>query len=67
VYCKFYEVRYYANWETGKLKPKNMITSKIQLEDLVESGIKALIHDKESHVKILVEVGGMGRVDSAVH
>jgi hypothetical protein len=44
-----------------------MITSKIQLEDLVESGIKALIHDKESHVKILVEVGGMGRVDSAVH
>jgi threonine dehydrogenase-like Zn-dependent dehydrogenase len=46
----------------GKLKPSNMITSKIQLEDLVEKGIKALIHDKESHVKILVEVGGMSRV-----
>lgn len=44
-----------------------MITSKIQLEDLVEGGIKALIHDKESHVKILVEVSGMARVDSAVH
>jgi threonine dehydrogenase-like Zn-dependent dehydrogenase len=56
-----------ADCETGTLKPKNMITSKIQLEDLVEGGIKALINDKESHVKILVEVGGMGRVDSAVH
>lgn len=51
----------------GKLKPNKMITSKIQLEDLVEGGIKALINDKESHVKILVEVGGMGRVDSAIH
>lgn len=44
-----------------------MITSKIQLEDLVDGGIKALITDKESHVKILVEVGGMARIDSAVH
>jgi threonine dehydrogenase-like Zn-dependent dehydrogenase len=52
---------------TGKLKPSKMITSKIQLEDLVECGIKALINDKESHVKILVEVGGMNRVDSAIH
>jgi threonine dehydrogenase-like Zn-dependent dehydrogenase len=51
----------------GKLKPGKMITSKIQLEDLVECGIKALITDKESHVKILVEVGGMDRVDSAIH
>jgi threonine dehydrogenase-like Zn-dependent dehydrogenase len=56
-----------ANWCLGKLKPSKMITSKIQLEDLVEGGIKALIHDKESHVKILVEVGGMSRVDSAIH
>lgn len=52
---------------SGNLKPEKMITSKIQLEDLVEGGIKALIHDKESHVKILVEVGGMSRVDSVVH
>ncbi|KAF1940060.1 GroES-like protein [Clathrospora elynae] len=51
----------------GKLKPSKMITSTIQLEDLVECGIKALIHDKENQVKILVEVGGMSRVDSAVH
>ncbi|OAL46600.1 GroES-like protein [Pyrenochaeta sp. DS3sAY3a] len=45
-----------------KLKPANMITSKIQLEDLVECGIKALIRDKDNQVKILVEVGGMDRV-----
>ncbi|KAJ4362436.1 hypothetical protein N0V83_010529 [Neocucurbitaria cava] len=51
----------------GHLKPSKMITSKIRLEDLVEGGIKALINDKESHVKILVEVGGMNRVDSGVH
>lgn len=44
-----------------------MITRRIQLEDLVESGIKALVHDKENQVKILVEVGAMGRVDSAIH
>jgi threonine dehydrogenase-like Zn-dependent dehydrogenase len=56
-----------ANGFAGKLKPSKMITSKIQLEDLVEGGIKALITDKESHVKILVEVGGMSRVDSAIH
>jgi hypothetical protein len=45
-----------------------MITSKIALENLVEDGIKALINDKESHVKILVEVGGsaVSRVDSHI-
>lgn len=41
----------------GTLKPDMMITSIIQLNDIVEGGIKALINDKESHVKILVEVG----------
>lgn len=40
----------------GSLTPEKMITSKIQLKDLVEGGIKALISDKESHVKILVEM-----------
>jgi threonine dehydrogenase-like Zn-dependent dehydrogenase len=43
---------------TGTLKPGPMITSTIKLEDVVESGIKALIKDKDSHVKIMVEVGG---------
>ncbi|CAN9287502.1 unnamed protein product [Alternaria alternata] len=51
----------------GTLKPMNMITRKISLEDLVEDGIKTLINDKENHVKILVEVGGMSRIDSAIH
>ena len=40
------------------MKPGPMITSTIKLEDVVESGIKALIKDKDSHVKIMVEVGG---------
>ncbi|KAF2703492.1 GroES-like protein [Pleomassaria siparia CBS 279.74] len=39
------------------LTPAKMITSKIHLEHLVEGGIKALIKDKESHVKILVDMG----------
>lgn len=45
-----------------------MITSKISLENVVEQGIKALINDKERHVKILVEVGGnmVSRVDSHI-
>ncbi|KAJ4355631.1 uncharacterized protein N0V89_003651 [Didymosphaeria variabile] len=42
----------------GTLKPDKMITSTISLDDVVEGGIKALIKDKESHVKILVKVGG---------
>ncbi|KAF3037222.1 hypothetical protein E8E12_005001 [Didymella heteroderae] len=50
----------------GNMKPSKMITSKIQMDDLVDGGIKALINDKESHVKILVEVGGLNRVDSAI-
>jgi hypothetical protein len=44
-----------------------MITSTIQMDNLIEDGIKALVRDKESHVKILVEVGGLNRVDSAVY
>ncbi|KAF1948684.1 GroES-like protein [Byssothecium circinans] len=48
----------------GSLKPEKMITSVIQLDDLVEGGIKALIRDKEKHVKILVEVGGESGVKS---
>lgn len=51
----------------GKLKPSKMITRKIPMDDLVEGGFKALINDKENQVKILVEVGSMSRVDSAVH
>ncbi|TPX16834.1 uncharacterized protein E0L32_003396 [Thyridium curvatum] len=44
------------NLRTGAINPKGMITRKIKLENLVEDGIKTLIHDKDSHVKILVDV-----------
>lgn len=40
----------------GSLKPQSMITSRIKMEDLVEGGFMALIHDKAKHVKILVDV-----------
>jgi hypothetical protein len=40
----------------GTLKPANMITRKIKLEDLVEHGILALTTDKDNHVKILVDI-----------
>jgi len=36
--------------------PGDMITRKIALENVVEDGIKALITDKENHVKILVQI-----------
>ena len=54
-------------WKLLMLSIRKLKPSKIQLYGLIEDDIKALIHDKESHVKILVEVGGMSRVDSAVH
>ena len=38
------------------MKPGDMITAKIALENVVESGIEELIHNKEKHVKILVQI-----------
>jgi hypothetical protein len=46
----------YADEHIGKLSPRAMITSKIRMEDVVEKGFKALIDEKDKHVKILVEV-----------
>ena len=40
----------------GILQPASMITRKVQMHETEELGFKALIHDKDSHVKILVEV-----------
>lgn len=40
----------------GRLKPQKMITSKINMDNLVENGILALINEKDKHVKILVDV-----------
>jgi hypothetical protein len=33
-----------------------MITKKIQINEVEENGFKTLIHDKDNHVKILVEI-----------
>lgn len=41
----------------GKMKPDEMITSRIQMDE-IEKGFKTLIDDKDNQVKILVEVGG---------
>lgn len=42
---------------TGQLKPQQVITSQIQLDDIVESGFEALTNDK-SQAKIVVELSG---------
>lgn len=38
------------------MKPESMITRKIKLDEVEEKGFKALVNDKDNHVKILVEV-----------
>ncbi|GIN89014.1 2,3-butanediol dehydrogenase [Siminovitchia terrae] len=42
---------------TGQLKPQGIITSQIELENIVEEGFEALTNDK-SQAKILVELSG---------
>ena len=42
--------------DLGQLKPDAMITRKIKLDKVEEKGFKALIHDKDNHVKILIEL-----------
>jgi len=39
----------------GSLKPEEMITSKIKIDRVVEDGYRALIEQKDHHVKILVD------------
>ena len=33
-----------------------MITAKIRMDEVVEKGFNALVNDKDSHVKILVDI-----------
>jgi len=42
----------------GSMQPQEMITQRIKLTEVEEKGFKSLINDKDSQVKILVEVGG---------
>ncbi|OQE32423.1 hypothetical protein PENFLA_c001G07341 [Penicillium flavigenum] len=41
---------------SGGIQPRPMITSKIRLEDVDERGFKALIEERDKHVKILVDI-----------
>lgn len=41
--------------EDGSLKPEQMITSTIKIDRVVEDGYRALIDEKDKHVKILVD------------
>lgn len=42
----------------GRMRPGNMITKRIKLDEVEKEGFEALIRDKANQVKILVEVGG---------
>ncbi|KAI0017024.1 zinc-binding dehydrogenase-domain-containing protein [Xylariomycetidae sp. FL0641] len=48
-----------------KLKPERMITKKIAIERVVEDGFEPLMHEKDKHVKIMVDLtAGSGIVVS---
>ena len=34
-----------------------MITSKIRMDEVEEKGFKALVDDKDDHIKILIDIG----------
>lgn len=40
----------------GKMEPEHMISAKISLKDVEEQGFKALINDKDTHCKILIDL-----------
>jgi len=42
----------------GRIDPKGMITTRIELDEVEEKGFQALIKDKDNQVKVLVKVGG---------
>ena len=49
-------LRHETDTKIGKLQPEAMITRKISMNEVEEKGFKTLVHDKDNHVKILVEV-----------
>ncbi|ORY70296.1 chaperonin 10-like protein [Pseudomassariella vexata] len=52
--------------EHGRIRPREMITRIIALEEVEEKGFRGLIKEKDRQVKILVDVTGRGRKDSGV-
>ncbi|KGO41651.1 Polyketide synthase, enoylreductase [Penicillium expansum] len=51
----FYLLFIFASY-LGSIQPHPMITSKIRMEDVDERGFKALIEQRDKHVKILVDI-----------
>ncbi|KAL4867158.1 hypothetical protein BDV12DRAFT_123895 [Aspergillus spectabilis] len=41
---------------SGKINPRPMITSKIRMEDVEEKGFKALVNERDKHLKILIDI-----------
>ncbi|KAJ5227284.1 uncharacterized protein N7469_007290 [Penicillium citrinum] len=41
---------------SGAIQPRPMITSKIGMHEVAEKGFRALINDRDQHVKILVDI-----------
>lgn len=41
--------------DEGRLKPESMITSTIKIDRVVEDGFRALIDQKDTQIKILVD------------
>ncbi|KAI9373657.1 chaperonin 10-like protein [Aspergillus egyptiacus] len=41
---------------SGKISPEPMITSKIRMEEVEEKGFKALVNERDKHVKILIDI-----------
>jgi len=42
---------------SGRLNPGPMITGKIRMNEVEEKGFKALVNDKDNHIKILIDIG----------
>jgi len=40
----------------GSIDPTPVITSRVTLENAVEKGFRALLHDKEAHIKVLLQL-----------
>lgn len=50
----------------GRINPGAMITRMIDIEDIEDKGFRALIEEKDTQVKIMVDMGRRRRKDSAV-
>lgn len=56
--CQAFDERIFADafLPEGKIAPRPMITSKIRMDEVAEKGFRALINERDKHVKILVDI-----------